>query len=166
MGLTLLCTSCVPQSQACLLEAALYTAGWQHGQQADTLPRWGCALSCLAIVKDQRFCKHSLSQQVSWSPPDPAGFPPLPVHRLDMNTSGVLVLAKDSASAADLHAQFRWKSCRLLCLLPSLPGCAGPVLSLSCFVTRGADFAALRLFLILQAAHCAESLSCPRGRGP
>ena len=35
------------------------------------------------------------------------GVPPYPVHRLDMFTSGVVVMAKNGPAAAALHAQFR-----------------------------------------------------------
>lgn len=37
------------------------------------------------------------------------GFAPHVIHRLDMNTTGVVVFAKDSASACRLHAHFRDK---------------------------------------------------------
>ena len=120
---------------------------------------WQASRICISA---NNVCAHK-----NWGHLHSAGFPPLPVHRLDMDTSGVLVLAKDSASAADVHAQFRWESCRLLSLLHSLSSCAGPVPSLS-YALRFAEqpVAALRLLPTLQAAHRAESLPGPGGRSP
>ncbi|KAL3162497.1 hypothetical protein ABBQ32_010158 [Trebouxia sp. C0010 RCD-2024] len=36
----------------------------------------------------------------------PTGYPPWPVHRLDMMTSGVLIMAKKQSAAAPLAGQF------------------------------------------------------------
>ena len=36
-----------------------------------------------------------------------AGRPPLPVHRLDQDTSGVVLFSKDKATCPRVHAQFQ-----------------------------------------------------------
>lgn len=51
------------------------------------------------------------------------GFPPLPVHRLDQDTSGVVLMAKTSAAAAALQASFagRQVSKRYVALVVGVP---------------------------------------------
>lgn len=52
------------------------------------------------------------SKKASPAPPPPNLVLPFPVHRLDMATSGVVVMGKTSAAAAALQAQFRGRTAR------------------------------------------------------
>jgi len=47
-----------------------------------------------------------LSRLLAHVRPSPSSFVPAPVHRLDLNTSGCLIFAKDAEAASALMAQF------------------------------------------------------------
>ena len=51
-----------------------------------------------------------LSRLIAHLKQSPSGFVPAPVHRLDLNTSGAIIFAKDAAAASSLMQQFEARS--------------------------------------------------------
>ena len=92
-----------------------------------------CSCAPPALLRDSSECLMSKqkSPQLQWAQPGlavmancadlswDAGRPPFPIHRLDMYTSGVVLMAKEASVVQRLHELFRYKQCH--CHEPAAP---------------------------------------------
>ena len=121
--LALICSICYCRVAAWstgLLDTWVREVNWLHSaspiKMHDSSLQHACWLCNYPVVYQKQHssiqCNIGLPSSMWLSacarPPCAAtGYPPYPVHRLDMMTSGVLVMAKQQSAAGPLSAQFR-----------------------------------------------------------